>query len=139
MYGAKNQNDVSKQYKENSIFTMSPEELTLMLYNGLVKFILKAEEAIESKRYEEANKNIIRAQDIISEFMQTLDTNYPVSKGLMSMYDYMLRCLVEANVKKDKEKVAEVLGYAIELRDTWQQAMKIAKSTPVFKKELVAK
>ena len=131
--------DVSRQYKENSIYTMSPEELTLMLYNGLIKFLLKAQEALDEKRIEGANANLIRAQDIISEFIATLDMNYEVSGSLLMMYDYMKRRLTEANLKKDPEMVNEVMGYAKELRDTWQAAMKIAKRDSSYQNMKIAK
>ena len=115
------------QYKENSIFTASPEELTLMLYNGLVKFIMRGIGSIEKKNIQEANTNIIKAQNIVSEFMNTLDMNYEISGSLNSIYDYMLSRLIDANVAKDKDILEEVLGFAKVLRDTWEQAMKISK------------
>ena len=115
------------QYKENSIFTASPEELTLMLYNGLVKFIMRGIDSIEKKSIQEANTNIIKAQNIVSEFMNTLDMNYEISGSLDSIYDYMLSRLIDANVAKDKDILEEVLGFAKVLRDTWEQAMKISK------------
>lgn len=115
------------QYKENSIFTASPEELTLMLYNGLVKFIMRGIDSIEKKNIQDANTNIIKAQNIVSEFMNTLDMNYEVSGSLNSIYDYMLRRLIDANVTKDNEILDEVLGFAKVLRDTWEQAMKISR------------
>jgi flagellar protein FliS len=115
------------QYKENSIFTASPEELTLMLYNGLVKFIMRGIDSIEKKNIQEANTNIIKAQNIVSEFMNTLDMNYEISGSLNSIYDYMLSRLIDANVAKDKDILEEVLGFAKVLRDTWEQAMKISK------------
>ncbi len=115
------------QYKENSIFTASPEELTLMLYNGLVKFIMRGIDSIEKKNIQEANTNIIKAQNIVSEFMNTLDMNYEVSGSLITIYDYMLRRLIDANVAKDKNILAEVLDFAKALRDTWEQAMKISR------------
>ncbi|HHU91460.1 MAG TPA: flagellar export chaperone FliS [Clostridiaceae bacterium] len=115
------------QYKENSIYTASPEELTLMLYNGLVKFIMRGIDSIEKKNIQDANTNIIKAQNIVSEFMNTLDMNYEISSSLNSIYDYMLRRLIDANVAKDKEILDEVLGFAKILRDTWEQAMKISK------------
>ena len=115
------------QYKENSIYTASPEELTLMLYNGLVKFIMRGIDSIEKKNIQDANTNIIKAQNIVSEFMNTLDMNYEISSSLYSIYDYMLRRLIDANVAKDKEILDEVLGFAKILRDTWEQAMKISK------------
>ena len=115
------------QYKENSIFTASPEELTLMLYNGLVKFIMRGIDSIEKKNIQEAHTNIIKAQNIVSEFMNTLDMNYEISGSLNSIYDYMLSRLIDANVAKDKDILEEVLGFAKVLRDTWEQAMKISK------------
>lgn len=115
------------QYKENSILTASPEELTLMLYNGLVKFIMRGMDSIEKSDIQEANKNIIKAQDIITELMNTLDMQYGLSASLNSIYDYMFRRLIDANVAKDNEILEEVLGFARILRDTWEQAMKISK------------
>lgn len=115
------------QYRENSVYTASPEELTLMLYNGLVKFIMQAEVAIEEKCLDKANNSIIRAQDIITEFQATLNMKYEISKSFLLLYDYMYRRLVEANIKKDIGILEEVLGLAKEFRDTWSQAMKIAR------------
>jgi flagellar protein FliS len=115
------------QYKENSIFTASPEELTLMLYNGLVKFIMRGIDSIDKRNIQEANTNIIKAQNIVSEFMNTLDMKYELSASLNAIYDYMKRRLIDANVAKDKAILEEVLGFAKVLRDTWEQAMRVAK------------
>ncbi len=112
-----------QQYKENAILTASPEELVLMLYNGIIRFIEEAKGAIEKKDYMAANNSIQRAQDIITELMLTLDMNYDISKNLYSLYDYMLRRLIDANVKKDVTILEEVKGFAIELRDTWSVAL----------------
>lgn len=120
-------NNGYNQYKENSVYTATPEELTLMLYNGLVKFIMLAQSAIDEKNLERANNSIIRAQDIVREFQVTLDMKYEVSKHLDSIYDYMYRRLIRANIKKDKAILEEMLEMAKDLRDTWTQAMKLAK------------
>lgn len=131
-------NKAYDQYKENSIKTAAPEELTLMLFNGLVKFLMQAQTAIEANNIEKANNGIIRAQAIVKEFQATLDMNYEVSENLDSIYDYMYRRLVEANLKKDNTIITEILGYAKDLRDAWAQAMKIAKH-PVRESEGIAK
>ena len=120
-------NKAYNQYKENSIFTSSPEDLTLMLYNGLIRFIMRAQADINNSEIEKANNSIIRAQDIVCYFQSTLDMKYEVSEGLDMIYDYMYRRLFTANIKKDKEILEEVLGFAKELRDTWAQAIKLAK------------
>ena len=116
-----------QQYQSNMINTASPQELTLMLYNGLIKFLNLSIQGIEEKSIEKANNYILRSQDIIVEFMSTLDMNYEVSSGLMALYDYLNERLKEANIKKDKALVEEVRSFAEDLRDTWAQAMKLAK------------
>ncbi|WP_027630251.1 flagellar export chaperone FliS [Ruminiclostridium cellobioparum] len=126
------------QYKSNSINTATPEELTMMLYNGLVKFLMQAQSAIDAKNIERANNSIIKAQAIIIEFMTTLDMNYEVSQNLELLYDYMYRQLTQANLKKDNVIVGDVLGMAKELRDAWSQAMKLAKH-PAPVQEVIAK
>ncbi|MDF2523099.1 MAG: flagellar protein FliS [Clostridiales bacterium] len=123
-------NKAYSQYKENSIYTSSPEELTLMLYNGLVKFIMQAQKAIEDRDIGKANNSNIRAQDIVLHFQSTLDMKFELSQGLAILYDYMYRRLVEANTKKDTVILNEVLDLAKDLRDTWVQAMKLAKHPP---------
>jgi flagellar secretion chaperone FliS len=120
-------NNAYSQYKENAVYTASLEELTLMLYNGLVKFIMQAQKAIEENDLQKAHNSIVRAEDIISEFQATLDKRYEISNSLSLIYDYMNRRLVEANIKKDKDILEEVIYFAKELRDTWAQAIKIAK------------
>lgn len=121
-------NNAYDQYKENSIYTASPEELTFMLYNGLVKFLMQAQMAMNEKNIEKANNCMIKAQNIINEFRCTLDMKYDISKQLDAIYEYMNSRLLDANIKKDVEIIEEVLGYARELRNTWEQAMKMAKS-----------
>jgi len=116
------------QYKENTVVTSRPEELTLMLYNGLVKFIMQAQLAIDKHDFEKAHSSIVRSKEILICFENTLDMKYDVSKDLLGMYEYMYKRLTEANVKKDKAILEEILGFAKGLRDTWAQAMKIAKN-----------
>lgn len=116
------------KYKENSIYTASPEELTLMLYNGLIKFIMQGQKAIDDKNIQKAHESIIKAQDIVNEFMVTIDQSYEIAKSLLALYDYMKRRLIQANIRKDKSILEEVLGMAKELRDTWMQAMKLVKN-----------
>lgn len=121
-------NNAYDQYKENSIYTASPEELTFMLYNGLVKFLMQAQMSMNEKNIEKANNCIIKAQNIINEFRCTLDMKYDISKQLDAIYEYMNGRLLDANIKKDEKIIEEVLGYSRELRNTWEQAMKMAKS-----------
>lgn len=114
-------------YQRNQVQTASPGELTLMLYNGLVKFIKQGKQALESQQIEQTHVYILRAQDIISEFMVSLNMEYEISKELIPLYDYMKQGLIEANLNKDLDKLSEIESMAIELRETWVQVMKLAK------------
>ncbi len=111
-------------YKAASISNSKPEDLVMMLYTGLVRFIMQAQKAIETDDIEKAHENITRAQDIISELEASLNMEYEISHNMMLLYDYLYRRLVDANVKKDRVILDEVLKFAIEFRDTWAQAMK---------------
>lgn len=118
-------------YQSNSILSSKPEELNLMLYNGLVKFLMQAKKSIEEKNVVKAHENMVKAQNIILEFQVTLDPEYEISNSLGLLYDYMYRRLVDANLKKDPKIVTEVLGFATELRDTWSQAMRLVKEQAI--------
>ena len=115
------------QYKNQSINTSTPEELTLKLYEGCIKFINLAILGIEEKNIEKSNTNILKAQNIINELNLTLNMDYEISKNLRLLYDYLYRRLVEANIKKDKAILEEVKEFVVEFRDTWKQAMKLAR------------
>lgn len=114
-------------YKAASVSNSKPEDLVMMLYTGLVRFIMQAQKAIETDEIEKAHENITRAQDIISELESSLNMEYEISHNLMLLYDYLYRRLVDANVKKDRAILDEVLKFAVEFRDTWSQAMKNVK------------
>lgn len=114
-------------YRDNKIKTANPAELTLMLYEGAIKFCNIALMAIEKNDIEKANINIIKAERIITELRSTLDFKYPVANQFEIVYDYIYRRLVEANIKKDPEILEEALGYIREMRDTWKDVMKQAK------------
>lgn len=114
-----------QQYQNNSVNTASPGELTLMLYNGCLKFITLAKKAIETNNIAEKNTNIQKAQNIVSELMVTLNTDVKVSQNLLSLYDYLNRRLIEANVKNDVAILNEVEEFVLEFRDTWKQVIQL--------------
>lgn len=115
-------------YQKQAVTTSKPEELTLMLYQGMVKFIRLAKVSLQNKNLEEAHKYILRAQDIISELMVSLKKEFSISESLLSLYDYMKYRLIEANLSKKVDILEEVEGYAVELSETWSTAMKINKT-----------
>ena len=123
-----------QQYKQSVVNTSTPQELTLMLYNGLIKFLKLGVEAVEENNLQNAHTNIVKAQNIIEEFMSTLDMDYDISKNLFSIYEYMNWRLIDANIRKDKAAIEEVVAFAEDLRNTWSQAMRLAKGQQVVNK-----
>lgn len=118
------------QYNNSKILTASPAELTLMLYEGAIKFLNMAIMGIEKGDIEKAHVNIMKTQRIVEEFRATLNFKYPVAKEFDNVYEYVLRRLVEANIKKDTGILEECLAHMRTMRDTWKEVMKSAK-TPV--------
>lgn len=116
-------------YQTNSVTTASPQELTLMLYDGALKFIRLAKLAITQGNVDLKNTNIQKTQAIIRELRLTLNKEIAISANLDSLYDYLWRRLVDANVKNDEAILDEVLEFVTELRDTWKEAMKLAKQS----------
>lgn len=112
-------------YKRNSVTTASPGELTLMLYNGCLKFIHQAKKAIEVNNIEMRNTNVQKAQAIIWELMSTLKMDVEVSKEMYNLYEYMHSQLTQANIKNDIAILDEVEGLTKEFRDTWKEVIQI--------------
>ncbi|RLL46653.1 flagella export chaperone FliS [Oceanobacillus piezotolerans] len=116
-------NKAYQTYQNNAVNTASGGELTLMLYNGCMKFIKQAIRDMSAKNYEAKNTNIQKAQNIIQELMITLDPKVEISNQIMPLYDYIHFRLKEANVQNDPVILEEVLGFVTEFRDTWKQVI----------------
>lgn len=115
------------KYKENSITSATPEELTLMLYDGAIKFMNIAKFSIEKREMEKAHNSLLRAQDIINELNHSLDMKYEISNELRDLYDFILINLVDGNLQKDKKPIDDALSITTEMRDTWKEVIKSVK------------
>lgn len=113
------------QYTNSKILTASPAELTLMLYEGAIKFCNIAILAIEQKDIEKAHVHIVKAQKIVDHFRQTLDMRYEVAQDFERVYVYLAQRLSEANIKKDAEILEEVNTHLRSMRDTWKEVMRV--------------
>ena len=113
------------QYNNSKILTASPAELTLMLYDGAIKFCNIAVMGIEQKDIQKAHTNIVKAEKIIEHLRITLDMKYPVAQDFERIYEYLDRRLVMANMKKDIEILEEVLTHLRSVRDTWKEVMRL--------------
>ncbi len=116
-------NKAYQAYQNNAVNTASGGELTLMLYNGCIKFIKQAMKDVEANNYEGKNTNIQKAQNIIRELLITLDPKVEISKQFQPLYEFMLEQLTQANIENNKEKLEQVLELVTEFRDTWKQAL----------------
>lgn len=114
------------QYQNNKIMTASPAELTLMLYEGAIKFCNIAISAIENKDIEKAHHNIVKTEKIIDYLRMTLDMKYKVAEDFERVYSYLARRLVEANMSKDQAILEEVNTHLRAMRDTWKEVMRLA-------------
>ena len=116
-----------QKYQQNSVMTASGQELTLMLYNGCLRFIKLAKREMEEKQFEEKNTNLIKAQAIIQELQITLNRDVEVADNMAQLYEYIHNRLIEANMKNDIAILEEAEGHVRELTDTWKQVMKLVK------------
>lgn len=114
-------------YANTKIQTATPAQLTLMLYDGAIKFCNLAINAVEEGQIEIANTNIKKVEAIIAEFRATLNFKYPVAKDFDNVYEYLGRRLLEANLHKDKEILEEVLSHLRVMRETWTEVMRQSK------------
>lgn len=116
--------NMANTYKNQQIMTASPEELTLLLYNGALRFVSESITSMEQGDMQQSHNANVRAQDIVREFMITLDMKYEISKTWMPLYEYIVYCLIQGNIKKDKEQLLQAKSMLSELREAWVGAMK---------------
>ena len=116
-----------QKYTETSINTASKEEITLMLYEGCIKFMNLARIGIEEKNIQKANENLIKAQNIVTELDITLNMDIPISKNFHQLYDFVLSRLIDANIKKDVAFIDDANLVMVDLRDGWKEAMPLRR------------
>jgi len=111
------------QYKQTQISTANQGKLIVMLYDGAIKFLNIALDNMSPRTYDVVNNNIIKAQDIITELLLSLnmDEGGEISQNLFNLYMYFKKQLLEANMKKDPEIINQILKLLKELRDAWDQ------------------
>ena len=118
-------------YQATRISTATKEQLLLITYDIGIKACHTAENALLGKTnggtpdYDLANREIIRAQEVIRELMVTLNRERggDVATKLIQLYEYMYQLLVDANIKKEPENVRTVCGMLEELKQTWEEAL----------------
>ncbi len=126
-------NQYIKQYQKSSIETASREQILIMLYDGAIQFLNKAKVSMQNKQIEQTHNNLMGAQNIIQEFINSMDREVApqLAENLISLYEYFIRRLVYANVKKQIEPIDEVLKYLKSLKATWEKAIELAQKEQV--------
>ncbi len=122
-------NQYVKQYQKTTVETASNEKILIMLYDGAIQFLNKAKIALAEKNWEQSHNNLMGAQRIIEEFINTIDKepNPELAQNLISLYEYFITRLVQANMKHEIEPIDEVLKFLKELKATWEEAIAIAQ------------
>lgn len=122
---------MANAYKTQQIMTAPPEQLTLLLYNGALRFLNESIQALEEGDMQKSHNSNLRVQDIVREFMATLDMSMEISKSWAALYEYIEYCLMEGNIKKDVILLHNAKSILEEMRNTWQEAMKLAHQAKV--------
>ncbi len=127
-----------QKYQRTQVETASQGKLIVMLFDGAIKFCKIGIQGLEENDFELANTNIVKAQAIVNELMITLDVNAggEIATNLYSLYEYMYRRLITANIKKDTKIIEEVLNMLIDMRGTWEQVIKLSRTGASKPKEL---
>lgn len=112
-----------QSYQRNKYETASPHKLILMLYTGAIQSASRAQSFITEGQHVEANKYILKVQDILYELISTLNEQEggEIAGNLKALYFYMLDKLVQANLKKEVEPLNEVIGILRDIKDAWEQ------------------
>lgn len=118
-----------EEYRRQQVNSASPLQLVIMLYDGALRFMDRAAEAIEARQREEQNAMLQRAQRIVTELMSCLDMNQggEIAQNLLGLYTFVYSELVEANLTDDPQRVRNAARVMSELREGWndlQQQLK---------------
>ena len=113
-------------YKSMAVKTASPGQILIMLYEGAIKNVKKASEAIEKKDLPAKGIHIGKAHDIINELTNTLnfEVGGDVARELERLYNFMTAQLVKANIENSREALASVQKCLETLLDGWREAVK---------------
>lgn len=121
-----------EQYRQQGVMTASPSELVVMLYDGCIKNLKIANLAIEERDMQRSNDALIKAQEIISELITSLDFNYKLAENLMSIYEFCLHTMAEININKDNTLIEPLIDILADLREAWSEVARTTRGTAVF-------
>ncbi|CUU10429.1 MAG: flagellar export chaperone FliS [Fimbriimonadales bacterium] len=120
------------RYLETAVETASPARLIVMLYDGAIRFINNAIDAMQNRQYEQQNYYLQRAQKILAELISSLDFDKggEIAENLFRLYTYMYNQLVEANLQDSVERAQHVVNLLSELREAWDTIASQGEAVP---------
>ena len=110
------------QYQQQVMDTATPGMVTVMLFEEIIKNINLASKAIDEQNVQDSHDYIIKAENIYLTLANFLDERFEISNNLLRIYEFLASRLIDANMKKDKTILKEVMEFTVEFRDTWRQA-----------------
>lgn len=113
-----------ERYRQQGIMTASPVDLVVMLYDECIKQLRLADTALGKKNYSDANTSLKRSQDILVELINSLDFKFEIAKNLMNIYEFMIREIVDINIRKDASGIKPIVELLESLREAWAQIRK---------------
>ncbi|MHA2856965.1 flagellar export chaperone FliS [Paenibacillus lautus] len=122
------QNAQQLQYLKVQVETASPGELTLLLYQEIVKSLLKAKQLYSQGEYQLMNEVLYKVRDIFNELIITLDLQYDISQNLKQLYLFYNNQIAQFIISKDVSQLDGTLDFAKGLLETWKEALMLLKS-----------
>jgi len=122
-------------YRRQDVMTANAVDLIVMLYDALKKNIILGRRGIAKKDMQSAHNHLMKAQDIVSELIKSLDMNYEIADELLAIYSFALRSLSDANIRKDPEPLEPIIDMVDDLRGAWKQASGIIKGNTQWREE----
>ncbi|WP_285106347.1 flagellar export chaperone FliS [Paenibacillus sp. UMB4589-SE434] len=122
------QNAQQQQYLKVQVETASPGELTLLLYQEMVKSLLQAKRLYSLSQYEDMNQALFKVKAILSELLITLNMDYDIAKELHDLYSFYNRHLAEFMIKREVSMLEDVLEFARGMAETWKLAIRTIKT-----------
>ncbi|MBR5229701.1 MAG: flagellar protein FliS [Firmicutes bacterium] len=116
-----------QQYKSQSVMTMTAGEMLLLLYDEIIKRLLRAELALKKEDYELFEASVHRCVEIVQYLKDTLNFNYDISRELSRMYDFFLYELSRLSAGRNPKIIGDLTHLVKELREAFSEASKIAK------------
>lgn len=118
MYATAN---LQKRYKQDNVTTATPVDLVIMLYDGCVKQLKLAKIHKENNALDKVSESLEKAEEIVLELVRSLNLSIPMSNDLLKLYEFMLDEMVQANIRKDMDRLDPIIEMLNSLNESWRQ------------------